>query len=147
MTDERDFFGSNIVSSCHVETVVLLGREKVDGYILVDLDVEKLDGEGGTATYTEIKDYVKEKYGFSVSSLYSSDDRRNPHITYIIYWHAEENYMNGMISRFGWEVIYYEKTDSPSPGSGSDNNLPSGAKQGGHASPARKSEGNCRKRV
>ena len=79
MTDGREFFDSNIVSSCHVETVVLLGREKVDGYILVDLDVEKLDGEGGTATYTEIKDYVKEKYGFSVSSLYISDDRRNPH--------------------------------------------------------------------
>ena len=75
MTDGREFFDSNIVSSCHVETVVLL----VDGYILVDLDVEKLDGEGGTATYTEIKDYVKEKYGFSVSSLYISDDRRNPH--------------------------------------------------------------------
>lgn len=79
MTDGREFFDSNIVSSCHVETVVLLGREKVDGYILVDLDVEKLDGEGGTATYTEIKDYVKEEYGFSVSSLYISDDRRNPH--------------------------------------------------------------------
>ena len=79
MTDGREFFDSNIVSTCHVETLVLLGREKVDGYILVDLDVEKLDGEGGTATYTEIKDYVKEKYGFSVSSLYISDDRRNPH--------------------------------------------------------------------
>ena len=27
MTDGREFFDSNIVSSCHVETVVLLGRE------------------------------------------------------------------------------------------------------------------------
>ena len=53
-----------------METVVLLGREKVDEYISEDLDVEKLEGKGGTATYTEIKDYVKKKYGFSVSSLY-----------------------------------------------------------------------------
>jgi len=26
---------------CHVETVVLLSREKVDGYIDIDLDVER----------------------------------------------------------------------------------------------------------
>ena len=29
-----------------------------------------LGSKGGTATYAEIKDYVKEKYGLSVSSLY-----------------------------------------------------------------------------
>ena len=62
--------GGGFPRAHHVETVVLLGREKVDGYISVDLDVEKLEGNGGTATYTEIKNYVKEKYGFSVSSLY-----------------------------------------------------------------------------
>ena len=38
------------VSSCHVETVVLLGREKVDGYIAIDLDIEKLEGKSGIAT-------------------------------------------------------------------------------------------------
>ncbi len=54
----------------NVETVVLLSREKVDGYVNVDLDVEKLESKGGTATYAEIKAYVMEKYGMKVSSLY-----------------------------------------------------------------------------
>lgn len=34
------------------------------------MDVEKLDNTGGRATYAEIKDYIKEKYGYSISSLY-----------------------------------------------------------------------------
>ena len=41
----------------------------MDGHIDIDLDVEKLDNTGGRATYAEIKDYVKEKYGYSISSL------------------------------------------------------------------------------
>jgi len=53
-----------------VETVVLLSGEKVDGHIDIDLDSEKLEKKAGTATYAEIKDYIKEKYGFSVTSLY-----------------------------------------------------------------------------
>ena len=53
-----------------VETVVLLSREKVDGHINIDLDVEKLESKGGTATYAEIKAYIEEKYGYKVSSLY-----------------------------------------------------------------------------
>ena len=52
------------------ETVVLLGREKVDGYVDIDLDVEKLVGKSGTATYKEISEYVKEKYGLHVPNLY-----------------------------------------------------------------------------
>ena len=59
------------VSSCHIETVVLLGREKVDGYIDNDLDISKIEGRTGTATYPQIKDYIMEKYGFKVSSLYT----------------------------------------------------------------------------
>ena len=42
----------------NVETVVLLGREKVDGYIDIDLDVEKLVGKSGTAIYKELSEYV-----------------------------------------------------------------------------------------
>ena len=42
----------------HVETVVILSREKVDGHINIDLDVEKLESKAGTASYPEIKDYV-----------------------------------------------------------------------------------------
>lgn len=56
--------------SSHVETVVLLSDKKVDGHITIDLDVEKLESKGGTATYTEIKDYIKDKYGLNVSNLY-----------------------------------------------------------------------------
>ena len=52
------------------ETVVLLGREKVDGYIDIDLDISKIEGRTGTATYPQIKDYIMEKYGLKVSSLY-----------------------------------------------------------------------------
>ena len=34
------------------------------------MDVEKLKSTGGRATYAEIKDYVKEKYGFSIASSF-----------------------------------------------------------------------------
>ena len=54
----------------HVETVVLLRGVKTDGHINVDLDVEKLGLKSKEATYSEIKSYIKEKYGFEVSSLY-----------------------------------------------------------------------------
>lgn len=58
-------------NSFHVETVVLLSREKVDGHIEIDLDVEKLEGKSGTATYAEIKKYVADHNdGMKVSSLY-----------------------------------------------------------------------------
>ena len=53
-----------------VETVVLLSREKVDGYVEIDLDIEKLEGKSGMATYAEIKAYVEKKHRLKVSSLY-----------------------------------------------------------------------------
>lgn len=57
--------------SGHVETVCLLSREKVDGYVNVDLDANKIFSKSktGTATYKEIKEYINDKYGFTVSSL------------------------------------------------------------------------------
>ena len=71
-----------------METVVLLGREKVDGYVDIDLDVEKLVGKSGTATYKEISEYVQEKYGLHVPNLYIGqiktkvglDKRKNYHV-------------------------------------------------------------------
>lgn len=54
----------------HIETVVLLSGEKVDSHISIDLDVEKLEGKSGTATYAEIKEYIEKKHGLKVSSLY-----------------------------------------------------------------------------
>lgn len=59
--------------SPHVETVVLLSREKVDGYIDIDLDVEKLETKTGSATYKEIQEYVLEKFGLKVHSYYIAE--------------------------------------------------------------------------
>lgn len=61
----------------HVETCVLLSREKVDDYVEIDLDVEKLKGKSGTASHEEIKAYVLEKYGFKVSTLYIAQMKDN----------------------------------------------------------------------
>ena len=43
-----------------METVCLLSREKVDGYVNVDLDANKIVSKSktGFATYKEIKEYI-----------------------------------------------------------------------------------------
>ena len=56
--------------SSHIETVVVLGRQRIDSHISVDLDVKKLGIKSGKATYDDIKAYVREKYGFEVHSAY-----------------------------------------------------------------------------
>ena len=60
-----------------VETVTLLARETVNNneieYMHVDYepeDAEYLKGIKGSATYAEIKKWIKEQYNVSVSSLY-----------------------------------------------------------------------------
>ena len=55
----------------HVETVVLLSRQKVDEHIHFEVNVADLPKTTRTtATYTEIKEYIWQKYGFKVSALY-----------------------------------------------------------------------------
>lgn len=61
----------------HVETVVLLGRKMVNDksieYMHVDYepeDNEYLKGIKGSATYAEIKKWIKKQYNVSVPSLY-----------------------------------------------------------------------------
>ena len=54
----------------HVETVVVLGWQRIDSHISVDLDVKKLGIKSGNATYDDIKAYVREKYGFEAHSAY-----------------------------------------------------------------------------
>lgn len=61
----------------HVETCVLLGRKIVNDknveYMHIDYepeDAEYLRGIKGSATYAEIKKWIKEQYNVSVSSLY-----------------------------------------------------------------------------
>lgn len=63
--------------TAHVETVVLLGRKMVDDrnieYEYVDYepkDNEYMRNTKGSATYAEIKSWIKEQYNVSVSSLY-----------------------------------------------------------------------------
>ena len=55
-----------------VETVVLLSQQKSTSHIEVELDLSELETTTAEAkaTYSEIKQYVLEKYGLKVSSLY-----------------------------------------------------------------------------
>ena len=65
--------------SVHVETVVLLSKGDIQSKkIRVDFSLEDMDMSGFRkgATYQEIKDYVKEQTGLSVSSLYISQIKR-----------------------------------------------------------------------
>ncbi len=56
--------------TAHVETVALLSRQKVDEHIYLDVNVQDLPKTTRTtATYPEIKAYVKDKYGLNVTSL------------------------------------------------------------------------------
>ena len=69
-----DMFGQ----SCHVETVVLLTKQKPDDTIEIDLDLDELDATSAElkATYQEIKDYVLKEFGLKVSNLYISQVKR-----------------------------------------------------------------------
>lgn len=55
-----------------METVVQLVRKTPDAYIDIKVDMDELDltASEAKATYQEIKDYIFEKYGVKVSSLY-----------------------------------------------------------------------------
>ncbi len=58
----------------HVETVVLLSQRRPDTHIDIKLDLSELDVTAAEtkATYQEIKDYVLDKFGLKVSTLYIS---------------------------------------------------------------------------
>ncbi len=54
----------------HCETVALLSRQKVTEHIYIDVNIADLPKTTRTtATYPEIKAYIKDKYGLCVSSL------------------------------------------------------------------------------
>ena len=60
------------------ETVILLSRKDVYEQIKFDVNVEDLQGRASsTATYSEIKAYILEKYGLKVSSLYIAQIKDN----------------------------------------------------------------------
>ncbi len=57
-------------STSHIETVALLSRQKVTEHIYIDVNIADLPKTTRTtATYPEIKAYIKDKYGLCVSSL------------------------------------------------------------------------------
>lgn len=59
-------------NTVHVETVAKLVRKNPDAYIDITVDMDELDltASEAKATYQEIKDYIFEKHGVKVSSLY-----------------------------------------------------------------------------
>lgn len=64
--------------TCHVETVVLLSKLKVDHHIEIEIKMDELDltAAESKATYDEIKAYVLDKYGLKVSQLYIAQVKR-----------------------------------------------------------------------
>ncbi len=75
-TDELSDIKMNV--SSHVETVCLLSKLNTKQHIEVELNLDELDltAAESKATYEEIKEYVLEKYGLKVSSLYISQVKR-----------------------------------------------------------------------
>ena len=70
-----DQFGHTV----HVETVILLSRKKPDAIIEIDLEMSELDltKAEAKATYEEIKQYILDKFGIKVSTLYISQVKRD----------------------------------------------------------------------
>ena len=64
--------------TAHVETVVLLSKLNAKQHIEVELNLDELDltAAESKATYEEIKEYVLEKFGLKVSSLYIAQVKR-----------------------------------------------------------------------
>ena len=71
-------FTLSLDNDTHVETVVLLSKQKPDDTIEIDLDLDELDATSAElkATYQEIKDYVLKEFGLKVSNLYISQVKR-----------------------------------------------------------------------
>lgn len=66
------------VLSSHVETVALLSKLNVDKHIDVEIKLDELDltSAESKATYAQIKEYVLEKFGLKVSTLYIAQTKK-----------------------------------------------------------------------
>jgi hypothetical protein len=64
--------GINLISSCHIETVVQLSKGNISSQnVRVEFSLEDMDMSGFQqgATYEQIQEWVQEKYGFHVTHL------------------------------------------------------------------------------
>ena len=61
-----------------METVALLSKLDVDKHISVKIELDELDltSAESKATYEQIKEYVLNKFGFKVSTLYIAQTKR-----------------------------------------------------------------------
>ena len=64
--------------SSHVEAIVLLSKLDSKKYISLELPMDDMDltSAWSKATYKQIQNYVLEKYGFKVSTLYTAQAKR-----------------------------------------------------------------------
>ena len=73
--DQDAHFADNIID----EMVALLSKLNVDKHIDVEIKLDELDltSAESKATYAQIKEYVLEKFGLKVSTLYIVQTKRN----------------------------------------------------------------------
>ena len=66
------------ILSSHVETVALLSKLDVDKHISVEIELDEMDltSAESKATYTQIKEYVWNKFQLKVSTLYIAQIKR-----------------------------------------------------------------------
>ena len=66
------------ILSSHVEAIVLLSKLDSKKYISLELPMDDMDltSAWSKATYKQIQNYVLEKYGFKVSTLYIAQAKR-----------------------------------------------------------------------
>ena len=66
------------VATMHVETVALLSKLDVDKHIDVEIKLDEFDltSAESKVTYKQIKEYVLNKFGFKVSTLYITQTKR-----------------------------------------------------------------------
>ena len=70
--DVGDVIKTGLDNDEQVETIVLLSKLDSKNYISVELPLDETDitYAGSKATYKQIQNYVLEKFGFKVSTLY-----------------------------------------------------------------------------
>ena len=92
----------------HVETVALLSKLDVDKHIDVEIKLDELDltSAESKATYEQIKEYILEKFGFKVSTLYIAQVKKKCNIE------LRENYNKSKKEKYVSPQCTPEKEDA-----------------------------------